>query len=230
MAKTITHKNDTAYFGVEPHLEVAPSKGFVELTFELLTERAPTEAEKAIFELILNLSIDHGPETPSALQVIQAAEEGKSMSEAVAAGILQIGDKHGGAAEPGMKFLYKIHEDDLDEAGIKSLIEEYLAEQRIIGGFGHRIYQVDPRAELIITKLQQYDLGLDYIKLARAIEHELEAQKGRKLPLNVDGAIAVAFCTFGFKPELGKAVFMIARMPGLIGQYLNSSKLNFDKS
>jgi len=52
---------------------------------------------------------------------------------------------------------------------------------------------------------------------------ELEAQKGKKLPLNIDGAIAVALCSFGWDSKLGKAVFLIARTPGLCGQYLTNS-------
>jgi len=50
----------------------------------------------------------------------------------------------------------------------------------------------------------------------------LEIQKGQKLPLNIDGAIAVALCSFGWDPKLGKAVFIIARTPGLCGQFLNN--------
>ena len=62
----------------------------------------------------------------------------------------------------------------------------------------------------------------EFIKIAQDLENELEEQKGSKLPLNIDGSIAVVLCTFGWPSKLGKAVFIIARTPGLCGQYLNS--------
>jgi citrate synthase len=63
----------------------------------------------------------------------------------------------------------------------------------------------------------------DFVAIAKEIEQKLEEKKGKKLVLNIDGAIAVVLCAFGWEPKLGKAVFLIARTPGLIGQYLNNS-------
>ena len=39
---------------------------------------------------------------------------------------------------------------------------------------------------------------------------------GRSLPVNVDGAIAAVCADLGFAYELGNAVFLISRLPGLI--------------
>ena len=36
------------------------------------------------------------------------------------------------------------------------------------------------------------------------------------MPLNIDGAIAAVCGDLGFEPELGNALFMIARVPGLV--------------
>jgi citryl-CoA lyase len=52
--------------------------------------------------------------------------------------------------------------------------------------------------------------------LARAIESELEKVSGRKLPINVDGAIAAVISDMGFDWRLGKGFFIISRVPGLI--------------
>jgi citrate synthase len=40
--------------------------------------------------------------------------------------------------------------------------------------------------------------------------------EARPLPLNIDGAIAAVCGDLGFDPELGNALFIIARTPGLI--------------
>lgn len=55
--------------------------------------------------------------------------------------------------------------------------------------------------------------------MVRAVEHVLEEktrESGRKLPVNVDGAIAAICADLGFAYELGNAVFLISRLPGLI--------------
>lgn len=220
MARTVNHQGIQSLWGDQDHLQVAKVRSFASLIFELLSEKVPTDFELEVFELILNLSIDHGPETPSALQTIEAAKGGKTISEAIAAGILQINDAHGGAIEPAMELFYRIRNEGLD---IASLVKEYFAHGKRIAGYGHRLYKdEDPRAQLILNKLQLAKQGAEFIAIAKKIETEIEKEKGKKIPLNIDGAIAVALCTFGWQPDLGKAVFIIARTPGLCGQYLNN--------
>lgn len=222
MAKTIVHDEaGDAKWGDEDHLQIAQTRSFSSLIFELLSEKVPTEQELKVFELILNLSIDHGPDTPSAVRTIEEAKEGETISESVAEGIEAINDTHGGAQEQLMKLLYSIKNQELS---IKGLVEQKLENKERIAGFGHRIYKdIDPRAQLILKTLTDNGFSDEFIKIAKDLEKELETQKGNKLPLNIDGAIAVVLCTLGWDSKLGKAVFIIARTPGLCGQYLNAS-------
>lgn len=222
MARTITHQSLDAFFGDQDHLDLSQTKTFTQLIFELLSESSPTPEQTKLFDLILNLSIDHGPDTPSAIETIKAAQQGKTISESVADGILQINDRHGGAIEPAMEFFYQIKQNSLDEQGIKDLVSTYLTDHKIIGGFGHRIYKdLDPRSQLIFQTLKDLNFSLEYLEICRQVQTQIAAQKGVNLPINIDGAIAVVLCTFDWSPQLGKAVFLIARTPGLCGQYLN---------
>lgn len=223
MAKTVTHDEEgNMKWGGEDYLQVAQSRSFASLIFELLSEKVPTETELKVFELILNLSIDHGPDTPSAKEVISEAQSGRSISETVAAGLLKIDDVHGGAQEQLMQLLYELKGG---ERSAESVVQEYLEQDKRIPGYGHRLYKdSDPRAQLILNSLKENGFSGEFINIAQELEEELEKQKGQKLPLNVDGAIAVALCTFGWEPRLGKAVFIIARTPGLCGQWLNANK------
>jgi len=221
MAKTVTHKNELPYFGKDSLLEIAPKRSFAAMIFELLSGKTPKESQLKVFETILNISIDHGPETPSALEVVKTAKEGKLITQSVAAGILQINDYHGGAIEPAMELLYRVKNEKLK---VKSLVREYISLDRRIPGFGHRIYKVDPRSQLLFELSQKEKASQEYIKLAKEIEKELSVVKKRELPVNIDGAIAAILCGFGWDSSLGKAVFVIARTPGLIGQYLNAKR------
>lgn len=220
MAKTIIHDEDgNAKWGEEDHLEIAQSRSFTSMIFELLSEKVPTDSELKIFELILNLSIDHGQNTPSAVKVIEAAQAGKNISEAVATGILEINDSHGGAGEPLMEILYRLQGTG---DSVQELIKEYLQQGKRMPGLGHRLYKGDdPRVLLIFKTSTNLGINMEFINLLQEIQKEMVSQKGVNLPINIDGAIAAVLCSFGWEPKLGKAVFIIARTPGLVGQFLN---------
>lgn len=221
MAKTITHnQSGKALFGDQDHLQTAQAATFSQLIFELLSEKQPLQGQMQLFDLILNLSIDHGPDAPSAAAAIEAAKEGKGFGEAVAAGIAQINEKHGGAIQPLMKELYQVQSAKFK---VQSLVENYIKEDKKIPGLGHRLYKdKDPRAELIMETAKSLNIGEEYIKILREIRDEFERQSGKSLVINIDGAIAAALCGFGWPSSLGKAVFIIARTPGLCGHYLNN--------
>jgi citrate synthase len=65
----------------------------------------------------------------------------------------------------------------------------------------------------------ELELEGEHVRLLRAAERALEARReqyGRPLPINVDGAIAAICADLGFPYELGNAVFLVSRLPGLI--------------
>ena len=65
----------------------------------------------------------------------------------------------------------------------------------------------------------ELELEGEHVRLIRAVERALEARAadfGRAIPVNVDGAIAAVTADLGFAYELGNAVFLISRLPGLI--------------
>lgn len=226
MARTITHiDNDEtkpALFGERDHMEAAKSMDFAEMIFEVLTEKKPSSAELKLLNLILNLSIDHGPNSPSAVATIDAAKGGKTMGESVGAGMAQIGDRHGGAGGPLMEIMYKIQKG---ETTSEEVIKELIASEKRLPGVGHRVYKdLDPRAQLILKTASENGIGEEYIRIVNELRDEMEKQSGKSLPVNIDGAIAAVFCGFGLKPELGIAIFIIARAPGLCAHYINVAK------
>ncbi len=219
MTKTVTHKDNLPYFGSEALLEIATNRKFSDMIYELLSGESPNVSQSKIFETILNISIDHGEDTPSAVEVIKSAKEGKTISESVALGILQINNSHGGAIEPAMELLYKLKNE---KTNIKEFIANEISAGNRLPGFGHRIYEVDPRSELLFRLSQEEKIDQSFIEIAKEVEKELKDQKGKALPINIDGSIAAIMCAFGWDPKLGKAIFISARTPGLLGQYLKA--------
>lgn len=225
MPITVTHIDDDetkpALFGEKDLLETAENISFTEMVFEMLTERKPSEAEVKLLNLILNLSADHGPNAPSAVATIEAANNGKTMGESVGYGMAQIGDRHGGAGGPLMEILYRAEKGE----AIKDIVAEKLSEGKRIPGMGHRVYKdLDPRARLIMKTAIDNGVGEEYVKMVNQVRDELEAQSGKSLPVNIDGAIAAVFCGMGLKPEHGIAIFIVARAPGLCAHFINNSK------
>ncbi len=221
MSKTVIHnESGEAKFGEQDHLQLARTATFSALIFELLSEKSPSKEELQLFDLMLNLSIDHGPDAPSAAATIQAAKEGKEVGEAVGVGVAQINDQHGGAIEPVMEALYRIQSA---EFRIQNFVEDYIREDKKISGLGHRIYKdKDPRTELIFQTAEKLNIGEEYIQTIKEIRDEFQKQSGKSLVINIDGAIAAILCGFGWPSKLGKAVFIIARTPGLCGHFLNT--------
>jgi len=224
MAITVTHvDNDEtkpALFGEKDLLETAQKTTFTQMIFEMLTEREASEAEVKLLDLILDLSVDHGPHAPSAVAAIAVAKEGKTMGESVGAGMAQIGDRHGGAGGPLMELMYRINKGESSA----DVVKEVLAEGKRLPGMGHRVYKdQDPRAQLIMNTAIENGIGEEYVKIVNELRDELEKQSGKSLPINIDGAIAAVFCGFGLKPELGIAIFIIARTPGLCAHFINNS-------
>ncbi len=219
---TVTHKNDEPWFGDTPLISAAQDKTFIAMIFEMFSGKMPTKYEGELFELLLKLSIDHGTNTPSAKTTIMRAGEKRAMGDAVGAGIAEINNAHGGATGPAMSMFYETKESG--NCG-RNVVANFEIHKERVPGFGHRIYKKDPRAELILETIVRLGFPDTYIDLARELEKELaESLPHKILPLNIDGAIAVALCTLRWRPEWSTAVFISSRSAGLCAHYLNTAR------
>jgi len=101
----------------------------------------------------------------------------------------------------------------------ETLIDECLRDHQVPPGFGHRFHARDPRAARLFQMALELELEGEHVRMLRAIERALDTRKDqfdRPLPVNVDGAIAAISADLGFAYELGNAIFLISRLPGLI--------------
>ncbi|HEX9653933.1 MAG TPA: citryl-CoA lyase [bacterium] len=194
---------------------------FGQSVYLALKGELPGENVGKIIDAILVSSIDHGASPPSALAAMTVASAGSPLNAAVASGILAISKFHGGAIEDSMGALRQVadrvnaHEMTVAEAAA-ALVDEYKQIGRRISGFGHRLHTEDPRSKRLFELARDWEIGTRFIEIALSLESELEKQSGRRLPINVDGAIAAVLCELDFSPELANAFFMIARLPGLV--------------
>lgn len=169
----------------------------------------PTDKEKAMLDAILISTIDNGLGPPSVTNARNSASAGNTMQAAVAAGVLGIGEYHGGAIEECARLL---------QMGLtaEKLVEKVISSGERIPGFGHKVYTEDLRARQIFEKAKSLGFYGEHSKLALAVEKVLEEKKGKKIPINVDGAIAAVVSDMGFDYRLGKGFFIIGRVVGII--------------
>ena len=52
--------------------------------------------------------------------------------------------------------------------------------------------------------------------IAREVEKMLEVRKGKKIPMNIDGATAVIYAELGFDAPLARGLFCLSRSVGIL--------------
>jgi len=193
------------------------------VVYLLLKGELPSKEHGKMIDAILTACIDHGVTPPSAMASRVVASGGVPLPTAVAAGILSIGDAHGGAIEKGAKLFQESVERMKDEGKnveemAKIVVKESKEQNKRVLGFGHRVHTSDPRTKRLYSLAEELKIAGNNIKLSKAIEAELEKSIGKKLPINVDGAIAAIISDMGFDWRLGKGFFLLGRVAGLTAQ------------
>jgi citrate synthase len=196
---------------------------FAEAVYLLLMGELPTPAIGRMFNAILVSSIDHGVTPPSTLAARNVATSGAPMKDCVAAGVLAFGPHHGGDIETCMRFLDTglalVRSGRTPKDAASTLVEQCVREHETPAGFGHRFHTRDPRAARLFQMALELELEGEHVRMLREIERALDARHheiGRPMPVNVDGAIAAISADLGFAYELGNAMFLVSRLPGLI--------------
>lgn len=195
---------------------------FTQAIFYTWTGRIPTEKEETMFGACLIAVIDHGPEALTAKTARSAASGGAEFHAAIAAGILAAGKHHGTIPLQKATIIIRqaVESNTTPEAIVKSFIHDGVR----IPGFGHKVYDEDPRTIALLKKAQELGFADEYVKMALDIEKELEKQKGRKLCLNVDGAIAAILPSLGIGADEAPGIFLLGRMVGLVKHVVEEQK------
>ena len=196
---------------------------FSDVVFLLHQGRMPTGGERRVVDAILIAVADHGPGSPSAAAARTVATGNRAAPEAaIAAGVLAIGDAHGGA---GLACLQLIADALQPQRGdteslasrARRLVAQARDERRRLPGLGHRTHSRDPRTEVLFELARSGGVAGPGVELMIEMERAA-AELIKPLPINVDGAIAAVLYDMGFGAALGKLFFIIGRVAGLSAQ------------
>lgn len=187
------------------------NRGFTEAVLMMWLDRQVSEAEVKLTEAMWVAILDHEG-SPSAMAASKKAAAGGSLSAVVAAGVETIGPAHGGA----IRYLGEILQQRVDRQ-VKEIVKEYLDKGKRLPGFGHRIYKnEDLRAQQLIKYASDLGISGEAVEKVLEIEKELEVQKGKKLPVNIDGAMAGVLTDMKVNFRKMNGFFILPRVAGLI--------------
>ncbi|MGA2404551.1 MAG: citryl-CoA lyase [Syntrophobacteraceae bacterium] len=194
---------------------------FAQAVFLTIKGELPDKRKASMLDAMLVASIDHGVTPPSCITARTIASTGSPLTAALAGGILAISKHHGGAIEDYMRLflgaVVRKRQANLTERELAEvLVRESKQAKKKLPGFGHRIHTNDPRTSRLFQIASELGFAGEYVAMADALADEIERSSGKRLPINVDGAIAALLCEMDFAPELANAFFIIARIPGLV--------------
>lgn len=208
------------------------------VTAALLGRQATSSLTIEFVKTVFMLTVDHGPQVSGALNTIVTARAGKGLIDSLAAGLLTIGPRFGGAvSDAAREWFDGVRNDMLPH----KLVEQRAREKRPIAGIGHKKYRLDlpdPRTEVLAAYAEQLSEH-PHFDFAKNIE-AITTQKKGTLILNVDGHIAALMLDILVNEEhmssdelselidadFFNALFVIPRSVGFVAHYLDQKRID----
>jgi len=223
--RTAIATSDATNIWVRGHAVASLMQGatFTDVIVLLHLGRLPTPGERRVLDAILIGVADHGAGAPSCAAARLAASGNRSsISSAVAAGVLAIGDDHGGAGSNCMELIAKElgeaeREGRSPAAAARRAVETAVREKRRLPGLGHRVHTTDPRVKVLFDLARAEGLAGKGIAFMEALEADARVRI-KPLPMNVDGALAAVLHDMGFAPAAGRFLFIVGRVAGLTAE------------
>jgi len=198
---------------------------FPQMIWLMLRGDLPSPQQAALLEAALVSAVDHGPQAPSISIARMAVTCGAELNNAMASAINVLADIHGGAGQQCMELYFdidrRIRAGASLEAAVDAGLDAFIAEHgKVIPGFGHRFHPIDPRAVKMLPMVEAAEkAGVvegQFARIGRRVEAVLEARKGKRIPMNIDGVTAVIYAELGFAAELGRGLFILSRSVGIL--------------
>ncbi len=209
-----------------------------QITAALLGREPRSDITVDLVRTTFLLSVDHGPQVSGALNTIVTARAGKGIVDSLAAGLLTIGPRFGGAITDAAR---EWSSSVISNRDPSEHVETYAKTKRFIGGIGHKKYRLDlpdPRTAVLTSFVDKLSAHPHY-DYAKAIEAITTSKKGT-LILNVDGYIAALMLDvltteegmtnkevqLHIEADFFNALFVIPRTVGFVAHYLDQKRLD----
>jgi len=202
------------------------------MIFLAATGEIPDKNTRQMADAIMVASTDHGLTPISIAARLTYLGAPESVQGAVASGLLGAGDRFLGTMQTVAQLLRENIGDlkvtDTNEALAKvghAIIAEFRSRKEILSGRGHPT-QVDGDARTPRMKKITRENGFDgkYWKLMEAISKVVNQSLGRKLPINITGAVGATICEMGLESIWARAFALIGRSAGIVAHLIDERK------
>lgn len=192
---------------------------FAGMVLRLWRGEPGTPQEVELLGACLVASIDHGPLSPSALVTRTIASTRAAPMSGLAGGILSFGELHGAVVTRAMRILATVPSNGSLDDWADQAFEAERAAGRRLPGIGHRWHDRDLRAERLLEVAVGVSDGR-HGEAVRALASRVSRHTGNPVPVNIDGALAVALSALRLDPAYGDFLFAIARSFGLAAHFV----------
>jgi ATP citrate (pro-S)-lyase len=220
-------------------MELADTSSFASIVISMFLGKPVKSPELVEFvDYVLRLLVDHGPYVSGAVNTIVTARAGRDLVSSLAAGLLTVGPRFGGAVNQAAATWL---EGVTSGVAPTTLVEAYAAERRYILGIGHKKYRIDspdPRVERLLKFTDSLETAA-FTKFALGVEAETTRKNGN-LILNVDGAMAAILLDLLYEKEgyqlealeglvaqeFFNSLFILSRSVGFMAHYFDQVRLD----
>lgn len=187
---------------------------FGDMIYLSFTGELPRGNEGKILEAIVVSSTEHSVMAPSINATRFVASGGVPLQASVAAGLIALGEHHGGAVEQCSRLLCAAVDAGTSP---EAIVSDYRERRQRIPGFGHPWHDRDPRTHKLVEMARSLEVAGPHLDLAARIADALEK------PMNIDGAISGVISDIGIDWRFGKAFFLISRTVGLAAHHVEET-------
>jgi len=200
--------------------ELVGQVSFAEAFLLLATGELPPPGHAKLLDALMVSVLDHGI-VPSSIVTRYLASAGSPIQAAVAGGVMAFGDTYGGACEQlGEQLARHVPEiragRETQAQAAAAIVKHFVALGRKVPGYGHALHpEGDPRVPRLYKLADGHGVTGDHSRLAFEVQEELHRAKGRKLPMNQDGALGALGLDMGLDWRLLRALAFVPRSAGL---------------
>jgi citrate synthase len=134
---------------------------------------------------------------------------GAPFPHAVAAGYATAGPNHAGACEKAMILFQRAVTNGIAPERAEALVDSEIAAGRVVYGFGHPLFEVDPRPAVL--RKMAVDLGLDSPYLTAYDEIRRVMYERLQIHPNIDAISGAIYLAVGIPPAGGTGLFLCSR-------------------
>jgi len=203
--------------------------GFTDYFLFLLTGERPGPTLVKVADAALVAIAEHGlvPSVVAARMTLAAAPD--ALQGAVSAGLLGCGSVILGASETAGLLLVEVLGKAGEGGDVRAAAHEVLSglrtQKKSLPGFGHPVHRNgDPRSAKLIDLAREWGVAGRHVEALLAVQEAVEPIWGRKLVLNVSGAIPAVLLDAGYPVGALRGIPLLARTASLVAHLLEESR------